>query len=221
MSSKTRHAPAATSRRPLLRFERRLWRRGITRVAGVDEVGRGPLAGPVVAAAVVFPPGQPIPPVADSKQLTGDQREILFDQIMAAAIDVGVGVIDHDVIDRVNILQATYQAMYQAIRQLALRPDYLLVDGNRFLADDIPFVTIIDGDARCASIAAASIVAKVTRDRMMLEYDRCFPDYGFGRHKGYPTREHCAAIRRLGYCTIHRRTFHVGWEDQVLDRARG
>ncbi len=218
MNSKKRQVKRGTPAPAHLRFERRLWFGGLERVAGIDEAGRGPLAGPVVAAAVVFSPNQPVPPVTDSKQLSSAHRELLFDEIMRAATEVGVGVVDHDVIDQVNILQATYQAMHEAIRQLAHRPEYLLVDGNRFAGSDIPFATIVGGDARCASIAAASIVAKVTRDRLMLEYDRRFPGYGFDRHKGYPTRQHCAAIRRLGYCSIHRRTFHVGWDARVEDR---
>jgi len=209
MSSKGNSLARTRSSGTLLRFERELWRGGFTLVAGIDEAGRGPLAGPVVAAAVIFRPGQTIPPVTDSKQLTSNQRETLCDQIMRMATAVGVGIVDHHVIDRVNILQATYRAMHKAVRRLALRPEYLLIDGNRFRGKDIPFLTIVDGDARSASIAAASIVAKVTRDHMMLDYDSRYPGYGFAKHKGYPTAEHCDAIRRLGYCTIHRKTFHV------------
>lgn len=189
-------------------------------MAGIDEAGRGPLAGPVVAAAVVFPRACATPGVKDSKLLSNTQREILFSEIMETALAVGVGVMSHEVIDRINILQATFLAMHEAVRQLGIRPHYLLVDGNRFLGTGIPFQTIVRGDAQCTSIAAASIVAKVTRDRMMVEFDTHFPGYGFARHKGYPTREHCAAIRRLGYSPIHRRSFHLAesgkWAREVL-----
>ena len=190
-----------------LRYEEEYWRRGLRNVAGVDEAGRGPLAGPVVAAAVIFPQGFFLPDVNDSKQLSGDEREELYGRIMASASAVGVGVVDHVVIDEINILQATYRAMHEATRQLAVTPDHLLIDGNRFEPDGIPFTTIIDGDALSLSIAAASIVAKVTRDRIMVEYDALYPAYGFARHKGYATPEHREAIFRLGYSPIHRRSF--------------
>lgn len=176
-------------------------------VAGVDEAGRGPLAGPVVAAAVVFRPGTHIEGVRDSKVLTASVREELFERITAEAAAFAVGVVDHQTIDAINILQATYRAMHAAVRNLPSSPDYLLVDGNRFCDIGIPFATIIDGDTCCFSIAAASIVAKVTRDRLMVEYDRLYPGYGFAKHKGYATPEHRRAIQRLGLCSIHRRSF--------------
>ena len=179
------------------------------RVAGVDEAGRGPLAGPVVAAAVIFRPGCYIEGVNDSKQLSSALRELFFERITAEALSVGVGVVDHDVIDRINILNATYRAMHEALRQLKMVPDYVLVDGNRFLSSGVPFTTVVRGDAGSFSIAAASIIAKVSRDRMMKDYDLQFPGYGFAQHKGYPTPGHKAAIRKLGYCPIHRRTFAV------------
>ncbi len=193
----------------MLRFERELWNKGFTYVAGVDEAGRGPLAGPVVAAAVVFGPCMFIPEVNDSKQLSSVMREHLFDEIMGKAVAVGVGVISHDVIDQVNILNATFLAMHEALRRLPVVPEFVLVDGNRFVTNGTPFTTIIGGDACSFSVAAASIIAKVSRDRIMVQYDGQFPGYGFAKHKGYATVEHREAIRRLGYCGIHRRTFRL------------
>jgi ribonuclease HII len=193
----------------MLRYERDLWSRGLAQVAGIDEAGRGPLAGPVVAAAVIFPPNFFIPDVNDSKQLSAVHRSALFDVIMTRALAVGVGIVGHEIIDQVNILNATYLAMHRAIRRLSLVPDYLLVDGNRFLSTGIPFATIVRGDASSFSIAAASIIAKVARDRMMVEYDMQFPGYGFAKHKGYATSEHREAIKKLGYSDIHRRSFRV------------
>lgn len=198
----------------MLRHERRLWRKGISAVAGIDEAGRGPLAGPVVAAAVVMPEGFYVPEVRDSKQLSAEQRERLFDVIAAGARGIGVGSVDHETIDRINILRATYRAMSLAVTALGVPPGHLLVDGNRFAWDPgeaagepVPFTTIIDGDEHCFSIAAASIIAKVTRDRMMVEFDRLYPGYGFAHNRGYATPEHREAIFRLGHCPIHRRTF--------------
>jgi len=190
-----------------LAYENALWERGISLVAGVDEAGRGPLAGPVVAAAVIFPPGVTIPGVDDSKKLTSSQREALFDEIHARALAAGVGVVEHDEIDSINILQATYRAMGAALATLAVKPEHVLVDGNRFCGTGIPFTAIVDGDAQCHAIAAASIIAKVTRDRIMCAYDRMFPGYGFAGHKGYGTAAHREALVRLGPCPIHRLTF--------------
>lgn len=190
-----------------LNHERELWRMGKARVAGVDEAGRGPLAGPVVAAAVMFEQEFIIPEVDDSKLLSEDTREILYSQIMGCAVAVGIGIVNHTIIDEINILNATFKAMHVAIDQLAISPAHLLIDGNRFDGCNIPFTTIVDGDALCFSIAAASIVAKVTRDRLMIDYDAQFPGYGFAKHKGYATREHRDAISRLGYCEIHRHSF--------------
>lgn len=193
----------------MLRYERVLWDSGVKVVAGIDEAGRGPLAGPVVAAAVVFPVEVYMPSVDDSKKLTARQREELYDLINAEAISVGIGISDPGMIDDINILNATIRAMHEAVRHLSIVPERLLVDGNRFEEDGIPSATIVDGDARSFTIAAASIVAKVTRDRMMLEYERTYPGYGFARHKGYGTREHRAAIQTLGLCPIHRRSFRT------------
>ena len=182
-------------------------------VAGIDEAGRGPLAGPVVAAAVVFRAGTLIAGVDDSKKLTPRARAGLFDQIMSRAFAVGIGSVDNTVIDEINILNATFLAMDRAVGSLGVRPGHLIVDGNLFrpgpASSGIPFSTVIGGDGECFSIAAASIIAKVTRDRLMEEFDRTYPGYGFARHKGYGTADHRAAILRLGFCPIHRRSFHA------------
>ncbi len=198
--------PGAVARDPLER-ERRIWHGGIMHVAGVDEAGRGPLAGPVVAAAVILPHELYITGVKDSKRLSPEQRDCLYDGIVSRAVAIGTGVVDHEQIDRVNILQATFQAMRLALQALTVHPGHVLVDGNRFVEYDIPWTAIIDGDAICHTISAASIIAKVTRDRIMLEYDNLYPGYGFARNKGYGTLEHRTAIQRLGTCPIHRRTF--------------
>lgn len=190
-------------------YERKYWLRGVTLVAGLDEAGRGPLAGPVVAAAVIFEPDVLIPFVNDSKKLTEKRREELYHLIREKAVTVGVGLVSHDVIDRINILQASMLAMNKAIGQLKVQPEQLLVDGNFFRHEKFPVENIIKGDSLSHSIAAASIIAKVTRDSLMREYDRVFPHYGFAQHKGYGTRDHIAAIHRHGFCEIHRRTFHV------------
>jgi len=195
--------------RDLLHYEREYWKRNIVCVAGVDEAGRGPLAGPVVAAAVIFKPEVCIPLVDDSKKLSENRREELYHEIRREAVAVGVGLVGHEVVDRINILQASLLAMHKAIAQLKVQPDQLLVDGNFFRHETIPVENIIKGDALSHSIAAASIIAKVTRDSLMKEYDAAFPQYGFAKHKGYGTREHIAAIHRFGLCGIHRRTFHI------------
>ncbi len=198
-----------------LRYERQLWANGVHHVAGVDEAGRGPLAGPVVAAAVIMPQGSFIKEVDDSKLLSPGDREQLYDRIHEMAVSIGVGVVDHSTIDQMNILNASFKAMQEAVGQLSPKPDHLLIDGNRYNegtedgSPAIPFTLIVDGDARSFSVAAASIIAKVTRDRMMVEYDRQFPAYGFARHKGYATPEHREAVFRLGYCEIHRRSFSM------------
>jgi ribonuclease HII len=177
-------------------------------VAGLDEAGRGPLAGPVVAAAVVLGPGTRIAGVDDSKRLTPEERESLYPVIHARAVAVGVGVVDAETIDRVNILQATRRAMGLALGSLGVEPELVLTD---FVALDglrCPQRNLVNGDQRSATVAAASIIAKVTRDRMMAEADRAYPQYGFGRHKGYATLEHLAALIMHGPCPLHRRTFN-------------
>ena len=177
-------------------------------MAGLDEAGRGPLAGPVVAAAVVLGPGTKIAGVDDSKRLTPEERESLYSVIRTRAVAVGVGMVDAETIDRVNILQATRRAMGLALGSLGLEPELVLTD---FVALDglrCPQRNLVNGDQRSATVAAASIIAKVTRDRMMAEADREYPQYGFGRHKGYATLEHLAALIMHGPCPLHRRTFN-------------
>lgn len=188
-------------------FERMAHKQGFHLIAGIDEAGRGPLAGPVVAAAVILRPEQMINGVNDSKQLSEKRREQLFNLIMDQALAVGVGLADAATVDRINILQATRQAMLEAIQTLPEHPDCLLIDGITTIASQLPQQTIKQGDCRSASIAAASIIAKVTRDRMMLEYDQLYPAYGFARHKGYGSALHLAALRQHGPCPIHRLTF--------------
>jgi ribonuclease HII len=198
------------------RFERAAWRRGIVRVAGVDEAGRGPLAGPVVAAAVVLPPGGRIAGVDDSKRLVPEERERLFEVIQAGAMAVGIAVVDHLTIDRINILEATRLAMGQALAALEVEPELVLTDYVTVPGLGCPQRNLVDGDRRSASVAAASIIAKVTRDRIMQEADREYPVYGFGRHKGYPTPEHRLALELHGPCALHRRTFAGIWSQMTL-----
>ncbi len=209
MSSNIETIEPEVRRATMLQYERELWSNGVVPVAGIDEAGRGPLAGPVVAAAVIFPTEFFIPEVTDSKQLTHEVREALYDQIMSSAAGVGIGIVNHRRIDEINILNATFEAMNIAIRQLGITPSHLLVDGNRFAGSDIPCTTIVAGDARSFTIAAASIVAKVTRDRLMLGFDEIYRGYGFASNKGYATKEHREAIAQFGLCEIHRRSFEV------------
>jgi len=197
-------------------YEARAWKTGVTRLAGLDEAGRGPLAGPVVAAAVIIGPERRIRGLADSKLLTHEQREALFQVISERAIAVGVGIIDHETIDRVNILQATRLAMADALARLTVSPDFVITDFVALKGLGCPQRNLVDGDARCASVAAASIIAKVTRDRLMIEADRDFPEYGFARHKGYGTPEHLAALDRWGPCPLHRRSFSGVWRQGEL-----
>lgn len=192
----------------ILIYERELWAQGTELVAGIDEAGRGPLAGPVVAAAVIFYENPDIPMVDDSKKVPAALREYLFDMIKNEALNCGIGVADVDEIDSLNILQASFLAMRRALKELSVVPDYLLVDGCHYHNDEIPYTNIVKGDSASYSIAAASILAKVTRDRLMVDYDRNFPDYGFSRHKGYATQAHLDAIEKFGFCSIHRRSFH-------------
>lgn len=193
----------------LRRHEAERWAAGAVLVAGVDEAGRGPLAGPVVAAAVVLPRALEISGIDDSKRLTPAKREELFGRINAEAVGVGVGIVSEKVIDEINILRATFRAMRDAVARLNRAPDHVLVDGDRIPDLEVPQTAIHRGDEKSAAIAAASIVAKVTRDRMLVEYDARYPGYGFARHKGYGTPEHIAALTRLGPCEIHRRSFRV------------
>jgi ribonuclease HII len=199
---------AERRRQEMLVEEMRLRRRGARAIAGLDEAGRGPLAGPVVAAAAMLPWPCRWLGMDDSKRLTADQRERWAGIIRCEAVAVGVGIVPAARIDAVGILAATWEAMSQALADLKVRPDHLLVDGPlRVPAVDIPQTALIDGDARSLSVAAASVVAKVTRDRMMKELHERYPQYGFARHKGYGTREHLAALQRHGPCRIHRESF--------------
>ncbi|PRX26653.1 RNase HII [Orenia metallireducens] len=189
--------------------ERRVKQKGYRIIGGIDEAGRGPLAGPVVAAIVILPEDEQILGLDDSKKLSEKKREELFGIIQEKAIDIGVGIVDNNRIDEINILQATYQAMREAINSLEHRPEYLLVD-----AETIPDITIaqagiIEGDAHSVSIAAASIVAKVTRDRMLVEYDKEYPQYKFASNKGYGTGEHIQALKRYGITPLHRTSFGI------------
>ncbi len=176
-------------------------------ICGIDEAGRGPLAGPVVAGAAILPADCQILYLNDSKKLSEKRREELFAEIREKAVAYGVGLVSPERIDEINILQATYEAMRQAISHLAVTPQILLNDAVTIPQVTIPQVPIIKGDAKSVSIAAASILAKVTRDHMMLEYDKLYPEYGFAKHKGYGTAAHIAALREFGPCPIHRRTF--------------
>lgn len=198
------------------RYEARAWRTGLSHIAGVDEAGRGPLAGPVVAAAVVIAADRRIKGLADSKVLPVERREALFVLINQRAIAVGVGVVDHLTIDRINILEATRTAMMQALAQLKVAPELVITDFVKLRECPCPQRNLVDGDARCASVAAASIIAKVTRDRLMRDLDAEFPAYGFAKHKGYATAEHIAAIDRHGLCPLHRRSFVSEWRQGTL-----
>lgn len=188
-------------------YEHEAWVRGHEIVAGVDEAGRGPLAGPVSVAAVILPHDLCLPKLNDSKKLSAKVREELFDEIQEKAIAVGTALIDAQTIDRVNIYQATINGMYEAIFSLQPEPQEVLIDAVPL--ENLPMASqsIIKGDAKSASIAAASIIAKVTRDRLMDEYDKIYPEYGFAQHKGYGTAQHIEALKKYGPCPIHRRSF--------------
>ena len=190
-----------------IRYERGLWNQGLLRVAGVDEVGVGPLAGPVVAAAVVLPEGCIIDGVRDSKKLTPRRREELAIEIRRLALGAEIGVADISEIDRLNIYHAALLAMRRAVEALSKPPDHVLCDARTIPGITCPQQAIIRGDTLSQSIAAASIIAKVYRDALMIEYDRLYPKYGFARHKGYPTAEHRQALARYGPCPLHRTSF--------------
>ena len=176
-------------------------------VAGIDEAGRGPLAGPVVAAAVILPKDIFLPFLNDSKKVTEKRRDVLFDEIKQNAIAYGIGIALNTLIDEINILQATYEAMREAVNALEKTPDILLVDAVHIPDINIKQVGIVKGDAKSVNIAAASILAKVTRDRLMAEYDKIYPEYGFASNKGYGTATHIAALKEIGPCAIHRKSF--------------
>lgn len=193
--------------RDLWTFEGEARKSGYSRIAGIDEAGRGPLAGPVVSAAVVLPETFSIGDVDDSKKLTPKKRAALFPRIQEAALAVGVGIVASETIDSINILQAALLSMVKAVENLAIQPDYLLIDGPFPIQLNLPQNALPKGDSLSISIAAASIIAKVTRDRIMVDFDKTYPEYGFSKHKGYPTRAHREAIQKFGCSPIHRRTF--------------
>lgn len=188
-------------------FEKKARRAGFSKIAGIDEAGRGPLAGPVVSAAVILPSNFSDTGVDDSKKLTPGSRSSLYERILAQAVTVGIGIVGPAVVDQINILQAALLSMSNAVDRLTPQPDFLLIDGTFGIASDLPQEMIPKGDASSASIAAASIIAKVTRDRLMQAYHQKYPQYGFSQHKGYPTKAHKEAIGRYGCCPIHRKTF--------------
>jgi len=188
--------------------ENELRKKGFEYICGIDEAGRGPLAGPVVVASVIMPADSMIEGVNDSKKISEKKREKIYEQILEEAISYGVAIIGQDEIDEINILNATKKGLTVSLQELSQRPDLILVDAlNGIDTLGIPYDSIIKGDAKCYSIAAASIVAKVTRDRIMREWDKVYPEYGFEKHKGYGTAAHIAAIRENGICPIHRRSF--------------
>lgn len=188
------------------KFERPLYEKGIKYIAGIDEVGRGPLAGPVVTCAVILDSETLIEGVNDSKKVSEKKREKLFDVILENCVAYGIGMASEKVIDDINILNATKRAMMESIENLSVYPEHILIDAVR-LETEVPITPLISGDANSISIAAASIVAKVTRDRMMREYDSIYPEYGFAQNKGYGTAAHIEAIKKYGPCPIHRRSF--------------
>ena len=192
----------------LKKIDKEFFEKGVKYIAGIDEAGRGPLAGPVVVACVVLPENSMIEGVNDSKKISEAKREKLYDIIIQEAISYGVGIIYQDEIDEINILQATKKGVTEAIKQMEVKPNIIMVDAlNGIDTMGIPYKSIIKGDAKCYSIAAASIIAKVTRDRIMREWDKVYPEYGFASHKGYGTAKHIAAIKEFGPCPIHRRSF--------------
>ena len=195
------------SQQDMWRIEQTYFDKGVKIICGVDEAGRGPLAGPVCAAAVILPPNAEIPGLNDSKKLSDKKRRELFPLIKEQAIAYGIAFADHTEIDRINILQATYLAMERAINQLTVKPDLALIDGNRAKEFGIPVETVVHGDSLSASIAAASVLAKVTRDDYMLMMAEKYPGYDFEIHKGYGTKAHYAALTQYGPCPIHRLTF--------------
>jgi ribonuclease HII len=189
------------------RYEKEAYEKGFRLVAGIDEAGRGPLAGPVVASCVILPEGCLIEGLNDSKKLSPAKRDRLYEEIVEKAVSIGTGIVDENCIDKINILNATKLAMKEAIEQIKPRPDLLLIDAVRLEGVDIGQIPIIKGDALSVSIAAASIIAKVTRDRLIDQMDGLYPQYGFKQHKGYGTLDHINAIKKYGICPIHRISF--------------
>lgn len=192
----------------LKEFEANLYKTGLKYIAGIDEAGRGPLAGPVVVGIAIMKPESFIDGINDSKKISEKKRELLYEQITNEAIDWSVGIIDQKEIDEINILNATKKALHMAIKSLKVKPERILVDALEHIDTcGIPYTSIIKGDAKIYSISAASIIAKVTRDRIMQEYDEIYPEYGFASHKGYGTAKHIQAIKEYGPCLLHRKTF--------------
>lgn len=191
----------------MLEYEKKYWDNGIRLVAGIDEAGRGPLAGGVFAAAVVFEPGVVVEGINDSKKLTEKKREELFDIIKEKALYWSIVCVDEKTIDEINILNSSFLAFRQSLEALDVMPQIALIDGNRAKNIPIEYETVVKGDAKSQSIAAASILAKVARDRYITELDKTYPQYGFTKHKGYPTKEHLEAVAKYGPCPIHRLTF--------------
>ena len=188
--------------------EKELEQKGVTNICGIDEAGRGPLAGPVVVAGVIMPEDSMIEGVNDSKKVSEKRREKLYDLILEEAISYSVAIIGQDMIDEINILNATKQGVTNVVQELQVKPDLIVVDALTHInTKGIPYDSIIKGDAKCYNIAAASIIAKVTRDRIMRQWDEIYPQYGFAQHKGYGTAKHIAAIKEYGLCPIHRRSF--------------
>lgn len=203
--------------RILKQEENELRKKGFKTICGIDEAGRGPLAGPVVVASVIMPEDSMIEGVNDSKKISEKKRELLYDKILEEAISYGVGIIGHDEIDDLNILNATKKGLTMSLKELTVRPDLIVVDALEHIDTmGIPYESIIKGDAKCYSIAAASIIAKVTRDRIMREWDKVYPEYGFEQHKGYGTAKHIAAIREYGLCPIHRKSFTGKWGRSLI-----
>ena len=192
----------------LKQIEKDLHQKGFTNICGIDEAGRGPLAGPVVVAGVIMPENSMIEGINDSKKVSEKKREILYDKIIEESISYSVAIIGQDVIDDINILNATKQGVTNVVKGLDKRPDLIIIDAlDHINTEGVPYEPIIKGDAKCYSIAAASILAKVTRDRIMREWDEIYPQYGFKQHKGYGTAKHIQAIKEYGLCPIHRRSF--------------
>ncbi len=192
----------------LKEFESNLYKTGLKYIAGIDEAGRGPLAGPVVVGIAIMEPNSFIEGINDSKKIAEKKRELLYEKITSEAVDWAVGIVDQKEIDEINILNATKKALHEAISKLKVKPDRILVDALEHIdTNGIPYTSIIKGDAKVYSISAASIIAKVTRDRMMQEYDEIYPEYGFAKHKGYGTAQHIQAIKTYGPCLLHRKTF--------------
>lgn len=202
-----KHKEEAIRVEGLWRLEEELFNNGIKIIAGIDEAGRGPLAGPVVAAAVILPKGIFIEGINDSKKVSKSKRETIYERVMREAVGVGIGVVENDIIDDINILNATKFAMIKAVKELPCIPQYLLIDALELSDIDIEQKGIIGGDGKSISIAAASIIAKVTRDRIMEAYDSLFPEYKFGVHKGYGTAEHYKILKLNGVTSIHRKSF--------------